>query len=111
MTPTASWLLVAIFVGLPTLIFYCALVAAKRADERLRKPLHRHTCSICARVQQWEMPHDQWSPCRACQTRSTNARVEIDLDDFATAKDLAVYLDGADALKPLNQSQRDATAA
>lgn len=120
LTPLASWALVAIVVGLPTIMLYCSLVVAKRAEERARRPLHRHTCSRCGRIQLWSEPFDQWSPCRACMIwrpveververpydmhthghRVTGApTLEIDLDEFADADAIRVYLSGADLIR------------
>lgn len=67
LSPLASWCLVAIVVGLPTLMLYCAIVVGRRAEENARRPLHRHVCSRCGRVQLWTEKFEQWSPCPACQ--------------------------------------------
>lgn len=120
LSPLASWCLVAIVVGLPTLMLYCALVVGRRAEERAHRPLHRHTCSRCGRIQLWTEPFDQFSPCRACMIwkpveiervarpydmhthghRVSGApELEIDLDDFADADAIRVYLDGADLIR------------
>ena len=120
LSPFASWCLVAIVVGLPTLMLYCALVVGRRAEERARRPLHRHTCSRCGRIQLWTEPFDQFSPCRACliwkpveiergarpyDMHTHGHRVigaptlEIDLEEFADAHAIRVYLDGADAIQ------------
>lgn len=120
LTPLASWALVLIAVGLPVLSLYCALVVAKRADELARRPLHRHTCSRCGRIQLWTEPFDQFSTCRACLIwkpveververpydmhvhghRVTGApTLELDLEDFADADAIRVYLGVADVIR------------
>lgn len=65
-------------------------------------PLHTHTCSRCGRIQRWTAPFDQHSPCRACQIvdRGQLNPMEIDLEDFADADAIRVYLNGADRLPP-----------
>jgi hypothetical protein len=97
MSAAASWLLVSLVVGLPTMIVWCVIRLASRAS-RLEEatPTYRHTCSQCGRVQVWREPFDQWSPCRACQVRESRALIVIDLDDFADADALGKFLDGAD---------------
>lgn len=65
---------------------------------RKRKPLYRHTCSVCSRVQHWREPFDQWSPCRACQIADEKKPLEINFDDFASAVELAAYLNGAEVV-------------
>lgn len=101
MTPLASWSLVALVVGLPSLVLYCALrvsdLALRRAMDSAPPPLHTHTCSVCGRMQRWLEPFDQFSPCVACQIFDDRRSVEIDLDDFADADAIRVYLDGVEA--------------
>lgn len=117
LTPLASWTIVTIVVGVPALMLYCALVVGRRAEENARRPLYRHTCSRCGRVQLWDQPFDQFSPCRACMIwqpveiervarpydmHTHGHRVlgaptlEIDLEDFADADAIRVYLAGAE---------------
>lgn len=100
MSPLASWSLVAIVVGLPSLVLYCALrvsdLALRRAMATAPPPLHTHTCSVCGRVQRWLEPFDQFSPCVACQLFDEKRHVEIDLDDFADADAIRGYLDGVE---------------
>lgn len=98
---------VPVIVGSAVLIFsatvgfaaLCSLILSSRISRAEAKPLHRHTCSVCGRVQFWHEPFDQASPCRACQMHDRRS-IELDLDDFATAEDLADFLNGAD-VKPL----------
>lgn len=88
-----SWTIVGLVVGLPTLLLWCALRLASRAsrvDER--KPLHKHVCSVCGRVQRWTEEFDQWSPCRGCQLADSRAPIELDLDDFRDAGEIRRYL-------------------
>ena len=98
MTPAESWALVlSVCLGLPAFVVWCCCVVASRVSEAEREveaELHSHTCTICGRWQQWREPFDQMSPCVACQARDLNRRLEIDLDDFADADAIRVYLDG-----------------
>lgn len=101
---------------------------SRMEEERERQPLHTHTCSRCGRIQRWTEPFDQYSPCRGCQIwqpetiethpalqRATKrpydeqlridraqcvGSLDIDLDQFADADALRVYLDSADPLAP-----------
>ncbi len=99
MSPAASWTLVSIVVGLPGLVVYCCLILAGREAELERRyPLHTHTCTRCGRIQRWQEPFDQFSPCRACQLAMPSLPIELDLDDFADAEAIRVHLDGAEPI-------------
>lgn len=106
MTPAASWTFVAIVVGLPAFVLYCALrisdLAIRRAEAQ-SPPMNRHTCSICGRVQPWTRQYDQFSPCLVCQAFDQNRKIELDLDDFSNAEAIRVYLDGTEPLRPPSQ--------
>ena len=84
---------VALVVVLP---IFCAFILAGRISrEEERKPLYEHVCASCKRQQWFIEPFDPSSVCRACELVSGPPR-EIDLDNFADAAAIRVYLDGAD---------------
>lgn len=101
MSPLASWLLVFFVLGSGALVIWCCCVLSGRiaeAEREIEAELHSHTCTICGRFQKWTQPFDQMSPCVACQVRSLNRKLELDLDDFADADAIRVYLDGHERL-------------
>lgn len=102
MTPAASWSLVSLVLGLGALLIAGLCRVSGRASQAEREILlYRHTCSTCGRVQQWSQPFDQFSPCVACQAFDARRKLEIDLDDFADAEAIRVYLDGTEPLRPM----------
>lgn len=101
MTPATSWTLVSIVLGLGYLLIAGLCRVSGRcsdAEREMEAEMHRHTCSVCGRVQRLREPIEQWSPCVACQVRDLRRPLEIDLDDFADADAIRVYLDGHDRL-------------
>lgn len=101
MSPAATWTLLSFVLGLPTLLCWgLCKVAGRESREEERRELHTHTCSICGRTQRWLHEFDQFSPCRACQTFDLRRPIEIDLDDFADADAIKVYLDGVSVPVP-----------
>lgn len=125
LSPIASWTLVAIVVGLPTLALWAVLRVASVVSRAEERALHTHTCSRCGRVQRWTEPFDQFSPCRACmvwqpeiverspaelaarrpyddQVKGHCVRgaptLELDLEDFADGEAMRRFLSGAEPL-------------
>lgn len=96
MSPLASQLLLWGIVGGAMLLGGLMKVSGRCSDaeREVEAGLHTHTCTICGRVQRWLEPFDQSSPCVACQARELRRPLDIDLDAFADADALAVYLDG-----------------
>lgn len=97
MNPVASQLLLWSIVFGSLLLAGLMRVAGRASDEE-RQPMHIHKCSVCGRVQQWVQPFDQFSPCRGCQLAMIHPPIDIDLDAFANATALRVYLNGVDQI-------------
>lgn len=102
LSPLVSQLILWSICGGALLIAGLIKIAGRESRwEETAAPLHTHTCSRCGRVQRWAEPFDTYSPCRACAMwdRPTVNPTVIDLEDFADADAIRVYLDGADAIR------------